>query len=91
MSKEAVFTMKLESELRQDFMAEVADEGRPASQVVRDLMRGYIERRRQTREYDAYLKSKVDAGRVSMLAGQGQSNEEVEAEFSARRRQAAAR
>jgi len=91
MSKEAVFTMKLESDLRQDFMAEVADEGRPASQVMRDLMRGYIERRRQTREHDAYFKSKVAAGRLSMLAGQGQSNEEVEAEFSERRRQAAAR
>jgi len=30
MPKEAVFTMKLEPELRNDFMAEVADEDRPA-------------------------------------------------------------
>lgn len=29
MSKEAVFTMKLEPELRADFMAEVAGEDRP--------------------------------------------------------------
>jgi hypothetical protein len=90
MSKEAVFTMKLESDLRQDFMTEVADEGRPASQVVRELMRGYIEARRQTREHDAYLKSKVEAGRVSMHAGEGRSNEEVEAAFAARRKLIAA-
>ena len=43
MSKEAVFTMKLEPELRADFMAEVAGEDRPASQVMRELMRSYIE------------------------------------------------
>ena len=49
MSKEAVFTMKLEPELRADFMAEVAGEDRPASQVMRELMRGYIEQRRQAR------------------------------------------
>jgi hypothetical protein len=47
MSKEAVFTMKLEPELRADFMAEVAGEDRPASQVMRELMRGYIEQRRR--------------------------------------------
>ena len=39
MSKEAVFTMKLEPELRAEFMAEAAGEDRPASQVMRELMR----------------------------------------------------
>ena len=38
MSKEAVFTMKLEPELRADFMAEVAGDDRPASQVMRELI-----------------------------------------------------
>lgn len=32
-----------------------------------------------------YLCRKVDAGRASMAAGRGRSNEEVEAEFAARR------
>ena len=90
MSKEAVFTMKLEPELRADFMAEVAVEDRPASQVMRELMRGYIEQRRQAREYDEYLRRKVEAGRASMRAGRGRSNDEVEAAFAARRNQAAA-
>lgn len=86
MSKEAVFTMKLEPELRADFMAEAAGEDRPASQVMRELMRGYIEQRRQAREYDEYLQRKVEAGRASMRAGLGRSNDEVEAAFAARRR-----
>ena len=85
MSKEAVFTMKLEPELRADFMAEAAGEDRPASQVMRELMRGYIEQRRQAREYDEYLRRKVEAGRASMRAGLGRSNDEVEAAFAARR------
>ena len=87
--KEAVFTMKLEPELRADFMAEAAAEDRPASQVMRELMRGYIEQRRRAREYDEYLRRKVEAGRASMRAGRGRSNDEVEAEFATRRNQVA--
>lgn len=44
-----------------------------------------IQRQRAAREYDAFLSSKVDAGRASMHAGVGHSNEEVEATFAARR------
>lgn len=85
MSKQAVFTMKLEPELREKFMAEAAIEDRPASQIMRELMRGYIEQRRQAREYDDYLREKVKAGRVSMRTGLGRSNDEVEATFAAKR------
>lgn len=90
MSKQAVFTMKLEQELRAEFMAEAAGEDRPASQVMRELMRNYIENRRQAREYDDYLRRKVEAGRRSMAAGRGRPNAEVEADFAARRKQAVA-
>ncbi|MBI5329980.1 MAG: antitoxin of toxin-antitoxin stability system [Betaproteobacteria bacterium] len=85
MSKEAVFTMKLEPELRADFMAEADAVHRPASQVLRELMRDFVQRQREAREYDEFLSRKVDAGRVSMHAGVGQSNDEVEATFAARR------
>ncbi len=84
MSKEAVFTMKLEPELRAEFMAEAQASHRPASQVLRELMREFVERQRAAREYDQYFSLKVDAGRASMRAGNGRSNEEVEAEFAAR-------
>lgn len=85
MPKEAVFTMKLEPELRAEFMAEAEAAHRPASQVLRELMREFVQRQRETREYDEFLRNKVDAGRASMRAGRGRSNDEVEAAFAARR------
>jgi hypothetical protein len=85
MSKEAVFTMKLEPELRADFMAETEAAHRPASQVLRELMREFVQRQREAREYDEFLRHKVDVARSSMRADLGQSNDEVEAEFAARR------
>ncbi|MBU0499524.1 MAG: antitoxin of toxin-antitoxin stability system [Gammaproteobacteria bacterium] len=85
MSKEAVFTLKLEPELRTEFMAEAEAVHRPASQVLRDLMREFIRRQREAREYDEFLHHKVEAGRASMRAGLGRSNNEVEADFAARR------
>lgn len=89
MSKEAVFTMKLEPELRAAFMAEAQAAHRPASQVLRELMREFVQRQREAREYEAFLRGKVEAGRASMRAGLGRSNEEVEADFAARRLRAA--
>ena len=85
MPKQAVFTMKLEPELRDEFMSEAEAAHRPASQVMRELMREYVQRQREAREYDAFLRGKVEAGRASMRAGQGRPNDEVEAEFASRR------
>ena len=85
MITKAVFTMKLEPELRDMFMAEAAAVDRPAAQIVRELMREFIEQRRQTREYDNYLRRKVEVARVDKAAGRSFSNEEIEAEFSAAR------
>ncbi len=56
-----------------------------ASQVLRELMRKFVERQRHAREYDQYFRLKVVAGRASMRVDRGRSNEEVEATFVARR------
>jgi len=85
MPKDAVFTMKIEPELRDEFMAEAQAARRPASQLVRELMRDYVQRQRDARDYDAFLRGKVDAARSSMRDGRGRSDAEVEAEFAARR------
>jgi len=66
-------------------MAEAEAAHRPASQVLRELMREFVQRQRESREYDEFLRRKVEAGRASMRAGLGRSNDEVEAEFAARR------
>lgn len=85
MPKEAVFAMKLEPDLRAEFMAEAEAAHRSASQVTRELMREFIVQQRQAREYDTFLQNKVEAGRASMQAGRGRSNDKVEAAFAARR------
>lgn len=85
MSKEAVFTMKLEPELRDAFMAEAEASHRPASQVVRELMREYVERQRRAREYEVFLQAKIDRARMQIATGEVTTSTEVEARFAARR------
>lgn len=84
MSKEAVFTAKLEPALCDAFLAAGADESRPASQIVLQLARAYIERRERPSPYDVYLAHKIEAARTSMQAGRGRLNDKVEAKFAAR-------
>jgi predicted transcriptional regulator len=87
MSKEAVFTMKLEPELRAEFMAEAEAIHRPASQILRELMREFVQRQREAREYDEFLRSKVADAREQIRNGDYASAGDVEARFTARRAQ----
>jgi predicted transcriptional regulator len=86
MPREALFTVKLEPELHAEFIAEAEAAHQTASQVLRELMREFIQRQRETREYDDFVRRKVEASRASMRAGVGRSNEDIEAEFDAKRR-----
>ena len=89
MPKDAVFTMKLEPELRDHFIAAAQSTHRPASQVVRELMREFVERHQEADGYDAFLSRKVEGARRSAEAGRGRSDDAVEADFAARRAAAA--
>jgi hypothetical protein len=60
MPKEAVFTVKLESDLRDAFVAEAASTHRPASQLIRDFMREFIRNRREAREHEDWFRSQVE-------------------------------
>lgn len=71
MAKEAVFTMKLEAELREEFMAEAAAAHRPASQILRELMRDFVRRQRDAREHHDFLRRKIEVGRASARDGKG--------------------
>lgn len=82
-SKVAVFTVKLEPELRDAFMAEASH--RPASQVMRELMSEFIDRQRQAREYDAFLRAKADTAPAQIASGPVARDADVEARFAARR------
>jgi predicted transcriptional regulator len=85
MRKDAIFTLKLEPELRDAFVSEAEAVDRPASQVVRELMRDFVERQREARAYDDFLRHKVEIARAQMADGQFTPNDEVEAEFARRR------
>lgn len=85
MALDAVFTLKLDAELREEFMAEAAQAHRPASQVARELMREYVESQRRDREYSAFLGAKVAAARSSLRSGEGIDNDEVRTTFARRR------
>ncbi|WP_419254903.1 antitoxin of toxin-antitoxin stability system [Caulobacter sp. ErkDOM-YI] len=85
MSKDAVFTLKLEGQLRDAFVAEAEASHRPASQIVRELMRDYVERQREARLQDEFLRRKVEIARAERLTGQSVSDEDIETEFAARR------
>ena len=80
--------MKLEPGLRTNLTADAQAADRPASGIMRELMRDDVRRQREARQYDAFLRKKVEAARTSVQAGTGRSNEEVENEFAARRAQA---
>lgn len=85
MTKAAVFTMKIEPDLRAEFMAEAEASHRPASQVVRELMREYVQQQRDQRQHLDFLQRKVDVARRSIAAKQGTAHEKVEADFATRR------
>jgi hypothetical protein len=53
------------------------------------MMRQFVQTQRESREYEAFLQRKVDIARVSMNRGDGLTNDELEAEFAARRGRAA--
>jgi len=59
MAKESVFTVKLESELRDAFAAEAAATHQSGSQLVREFMREFVERQRAAREHDAWFRAEV--------------------------------
>lgn len=59
MPKESVFTVKLETELRDAFMTEAEATHRPASQIVREFMRDFVQHQREARKHDAWFRSKV--------------------------------
>jgi predicted transcriptional regulator len=58
--KEAVFTLKLEADLRDAFMAEAEASHRPASQIVREFMRDFVKKQQEQRDYDQWLDAELE-------------------------------
>jgi predicted DNA-binding protein len=62
MAKEVQMSIKMESELRDQFMAVAANRHRPAAQIIRDLMRLYIEDSEKPNALTAETLRKSDRG-----------------------------
>jgi hypothetical protein len=48
-SRETTLNLRIDATLKAEFVAQVEAEARPASEVLRELMRGYVEEARQRR------------------------------------------
>ena len=83
MAKEAVFTVKLEPELRDAFAAEAEALHQPASQLVREFMRAFVKSRQEEREHDAWFRAEVEKALRDKRPGI--PHEEVESRFARRR------
>lgn len=85
MAKEAVFTMKLEPELRDAFMAAAKRADRPASQILRELMRDFVEIHEEPdREYWEFVRRGVERARKDVAEGKVFTDEEVRERMKAR-------
>lgn len=68
-------------------MAEAQASHNPASQILRELMREFLQRQRQAREYDEFLRGKEADAREQVRAGDYATADDVEARSAARRAQ----
>ncbi len=86
MAKESVFTLKLETELRDSFVAAAAAVDRSASQLVRDFMRDFVQTRKEEREHDAWFRREVEKALKDKRPGI--PNSQVKRYFARRRAEA---
>lgn len=68
MAKEVQMSIKMESELRDRFMAVAATMHRPAAQIVRDLMRLYIARQETPNAATIAAMEELEQGKGKRLA-----------------------
>jgi predicted transcriptional regulator len=85
---QAKFTFDVDEDLKAAFGNAARADSRDAPEVLRALMRDYIESRTQAAEYDDWFRRKVTSAIVSADAGDLLSGDDVEAEFTAMREQA---
>lgn len=84
---EATFTFRVDDELKTRFSNAAKMHDRTGAQLLRDFMRGYVERAAQAGEHDAWFHRQVQIGLDAARTGDTISAEDVEAEAEAWRRE----
>jgi hypothetical protein len=69
-SREATFNLRIDAALKEEFVAAVAAEDRPAAEVLRSMMRDYVEEARKRR-------FTAEARRQSQLIASSEDEAEV--------------
>jgi hypothetical protein len=87
MSDKAVFTLTLETELHDKFVAEAEASDRPASELVCNFMQDFIRQQREAREHDIWLTTEIERGvqEANDPAVKRIPNEEVESNWRRQR------
>ncbi|MCB8883485.1 antitoxin of toxin-antitoxin stability system [Acidisoma cellulosilytica] len=85
MSQETSLTLTVDTELQNDFLAEAKAADRGPSDIIEEFMREFVARQKEARAYEDFVRLKVEKARQSLAAGRFRSNDEVEADFAARR------
>lgn len=83
---EATFTFRVDETLKSEFTTAAKASDRTGAQLLRDFMREFIKKERETAEYDQWVRQEVEAGRAAVAQGRVISAEEVEAEAAEWRR-----
>ena len=83
MAKQAVFTLELEPELRDAFSAAAERADRTAPELVRELMRDFVEDQAEPDDaYREFLRRKVEKARASVERGEVRADEDVRASMT---------
>lgn len=87
MTQESSLTLTVDTDLQQEFLAEAEAANRGAADVIQELMRDVVERQKEARAYEDFLREKIVRARQSVAAGRFRSHDDVEADFAAHRAQ----
>ncbi len=82
---ESTFTLRVDSELKEAFTEIAKMQDRTGAQLVREFMRGVVNKAKQQQEYEAWFAQKVAEGRADVALGRTVSHEQVETEAAERR------
>lgn len=91
MNKEAIFTLTLEQELRDEFVAAAEASDRSPAEILQDMMQDFILQQKMSPDYVAFMQEKVAVARSELAAGKGIPGKDVEQRFAAMRAAAAAK
>ncbi|MDR2891553.1 MAG: hypothetical protein LBV80_00475 [Deltaproteobacteria bacterium] len=82
---EATFTLRVDDHLKDAFTEAAKVNDRTGAQLIRDFMREYVQAAREKTEYEAWFRSKVEAGMKAIQEGRVLSSAEVEERAKSRR------